>query len=110
MSRQKEDTDGDLDARVRAASAMPTDESATFYKVLSRLDAAPQRSPIQLPSLAPSMALASFAALMLAAGTAGYALPDLAAIDPDDQILALAFGGSDAVRDPFELTVPGSAK
>ncbi|MGD1923720.1 MAG: hypothetical protein ACFB03_05965 [Paracoccaceae bacterium] len=110
MSRQKEDTDTDINALVRAASAVPTDETATFYKVLSRLDADPHRTPVQLPSLAPSVALASFAALMLAAGTAGYALPDLAPTNPDDQILALAFGGSDAVRDPFGLTAPGSTK
>ncbi|MEM9061870.1 MAG: hypothetical protein AAGD13_15530 [Pseudomonadota bacterium] len=110
MTHPKDDRDKELDALVRAASAAPTDEVGTYYKVLSRIDAAPRPALIPLPGLSPNLALASFAALMLAAGAAGYALPDLTTQGADDQILALAFGITDAAPDPFAPTVAGTGQ
>lgn len=89
MSQRNPDDDRQIDDLVRAASDGDVDTDALTRAVNRRLDA-PARPWLALPSLGPATAAAGFAAMMVIAGAAGYALPGL--YTPEDALLNLAFG------------------
>lgn len=85
MTNESDDTR--IDALVRAASARDVDEAALACAVHAKL--APRQAWLTLPRFGPNLAAAGFAAMLLVAGVAGYALPDLGGADDDLLLLAM---------------------
>lgn len=100
----------EIDDLVRAASDRATDETQTCFKVLARIDAEPAAPRWYLPAIGPQMATAGFAALMLAAGVAGYQLPEIASGSTEQDILLMAFGLPDSVAGPLDGLIARGAE
>jgi len=90
------DGDAALDAMILAAAAAPTDEQALTRNVLARIDSSHRRLPTwtgiwrmwTMPAAA-----SAFAAILVVATIAGYAVAESGANPDDDALLAYALGG-----------------
>lgn len=88
--------DAALDAMILAAAAAPTDEQALTRNVLARIDSSHRRLPTgtgiwrmwTMPAAA-----SAFAAMLVVATIAGYAVAESGANPDDDALLAYALGG-----------------
>ena len=88
--------DAALAAMILAAAAAPTDEQALTRNVLARIDSSHRRLPTgtgiwrmwTMPAAA-----SAFAAMLVVATIAGYAVAESGANPDDDALLAYALGG-----------------